>query len=57
MTADRDLTIVIGGLARKPSATFDGKALDCKWDANKQEASIKLPVQPANAPARVIVKY
>ena len=57
MAADRDLTIVIGGLTRKPSATFDGNALDCKWDENKQEASIKLPVQPANAPARVIVKY
>ena len=40
-----------------PSATFDGKALDCKWDADRQEASIKLPVQSANAPARVNVKY
>ena len=57
MAADRDLTIVIGGLTRKPSATFDGKALDCKWDADRQEASIKLPVQSANAPARVTVKY
>ena len=57
MAADRDLTIVIGGLTRRPSATFDGKALDCKWDADRQEASIKLPVQSANTPARVTVKY
>ena len=57
MAADRDMTIVIGGLTRKPSATFDGKALDCKWNADRQEASIKLPVQSANAPARVTVKY
>ena len=57
MAADRDLTIVLGGLSRKPSATLGGAALECKWDAETKEASIKLPVQSANTPARVTVKY
>jgi alpha-glucosidase (family GH31 glycosyl hydrolase) len=57
MAADRDLTIVLGGLSHKPSATLGGAALECKWDAETKEASIKLPVQSANTPARVTVKY
>ena len=57
MIADRDLTIVLGGLSRKPSATMGGAALECSWDAESKEARVKLPVQSASAPARVTIKY
>ena len=57
MAADRDLTIILGGVSRKPSATLGGAELECTWDAEKKEASIKLPVLSASTPVKVAIKY
>ncbi|MBQ9192886.1 MAG: DUF5110 domain-containing protein [Bacteroidales bacterium] len=57
MSADRALTLVLGGLDRKPSAVLDGKALECTYDAATKEATVRLPVLPAASAARVNVKY
>ena len=57
MAADRDLSLVLGGLNRKPTATLGGQALDCSYDADKKEATIKLPVQSASTAATVSVKF
>ncbi len=57
MPADRDLTLVLGGLSRKPSATLGGTALECTYDSATKEATVKLPVQSANAAAKVAIKF
>ncbi len=58
MDPERDLTVVLGGLSRKPvSATLDGNALEVSYDAQTMEASVKLPVMKADKAAQVIVKY
>ena len=57
MSADRDLTLVLGGLSRKPSATLGGTALECTYDAATKEATVKLPVQSATTAAKVAIKF
>ena len=57
MPVDRQLTLVLGGLNRQPSATLNGTALKCSYDETKKEALIELPSQPASTPVKVEIKY
>ena len=57
MASDRKLSLVLGGLSRKPSATMGGAALECSFDAATGEAVVKLPAQSASVPVTVSVKY
>ena len=57
MAADRDLSLILGGLNRKPTATLGGAALECTYNAETKEANVKLPVQSASAAATVSIKY
>ena len=57
MAADRDLSLILGGLNRKPTATLGGAALECTYNAETKEATVKLPVQSASAAATVSIKY
>ena len=57
MDPERDLTIVLGGLSRKPSATLGATVLECTYDAEKKEAAVKLPASSANVPVTVKVRY
>ena len=57
MPADRSLTLIFGGLQRKPSATLGGVALECRYNPSTKEASVQLPVQSASVPVKVVVKY
>ncbi|MCQ2147393.1 MAG: glycoside hydrolase family 31 protein [Bacteroidales bacterium] len=58
MDSQRDLTIVLGGLSKKPaSATMAGKALEVAYDKDTKQACIKLPVMNASEAATVSIKY
>ena len=57
MPANRTLTLVLGGVDRCPTATCNGAALDCSYDATTKEAVVKLPAGPASAAQKVVVKY
>ena len=57
MSADRDLSIILGGVMRQPSATLGGQALACTYDAATREATIKLPVLPSSTAATIAIKY
>ena len=54
----RDLTVVLGGLDRKPvSAKMGATVLDVTYDPAAKEASVKLPVLPADENVSVVIKY
>ena len=54
----RDLTIVLGGLDRKPASAKMGTAeLEVAYDPETKEASVKLPVLQADSPVSVVIKY
>ena len=58
MPSDREVTVVFGGLSRKPaSVTLDGEALECSYDAQTLEASVKLPLSSAAEETVIILKY
>lgn len=58
MSDDRALTIILGGLSRKPAAAKMGStALDCTFNPQTKEASIKLPLLPASQAISVSIKY
>ena len=58
MPSDREVTVVFGGLSRKPaSVTLDGEALECSYDAQTREASVKLPLSSAAEETVIILKY
>ena len=58
MPSDREVTVVFGGLSRKPaSVTLDGEALECSYDAQTREASVKLPLFSAAEETVIILKY
>ncbi len=58
MPADRQLDIVLGGLKRKPlSVTANGTMLESSWNAETKEATVKLPVLPAEEEIKVAVRY
>ena len=56
--AQRDLTIVLGGLSKKPaSAKIGTENLEVTYDSASKEASVKLPVLQADSPVTVVIKY
>lgn len=58
MDQDRDVTVVLGGVSRKPaSAVLDGKKLDVYYDAAAKEATVKLPMSPASKELNLVVNY
>lgn len=58
MPADRNLTIVFGGLDRKPlSARMGDAVLECTYDAESREATVRLPVLPADSAVSVVLRY
>ena len=57
MPATRRLSLVLGGLARCPSATLSGKALECRYDPATLEATVVLPEAPAGEALKVQVKF
>ena len=52
----RRLSLVLGGAGRCPSATLDGRPLECQYNAQTQEAAVFLPETPASQPLKVIVR-
>lgn len=58
MPADRDITVIFGGLARTPSSvTLDGEKISCVYDDTTGEASVKLPCSSADEEKTIILKY
>lgn len=58
MDPQRDVTVVFGGLSRKPVSVMLGSvALDCTYDPETKEASVALPVAAADQTVTVTVKY
>lgn len=58
MPSDREVTVVFGGLSRKPaSVTIGGEALECSYDPQTLEASVKLPLSSAAEETVIILKY
>ena len=54
----RDLTIVLGGLDKKPaSAKIGDENLEVTYNAETKEASVKLPVMNADSAVSVVIKY
>ena len=54
----RDLTIVLGGLEKKPaSAKMGSENLEVTYDDKTKEASVKLPVLQADSPVSVVIRY
>ena len=54
----RDLTIVLGGLDKKPaSAKIGAENLEVTYTAETKEANIKLPVMNADSSVSVVIKY
>jgi len=54
----RDVTIVLGGLSRKPaSAVLAGEKLETYYDSETKEATIKLPMASADKAVSVTVKF
>ncbi len=56
MADTRVLTLVLGGVDRCPSATLDGAALECSFDAAVREATVRLPEHAAGKAAKVSIK-
>ena len=48
--------LVLGGVDRCPSATLDGAALECSFDAAVREAVVRLPEHAAGKAAKVSIK-
>ena len=57
MPATRQLTLVLGGAMRCPSATLNGKPLECSFDLNTREATVLLPECPASDPLKILVRW
>ena len=57
MPADRQWTLVLGGLDRQPSAMLGGTDLPCRYDADKKEAVIELPALPASQSVTINIRY
>lgn len=58
MFPDRKMTVILGGLSRKPSSiTVRGEKTDCSYDANTREAVIVLPSIPADQNVDITVRY
>jgi len=58
MDPQRDLTIVLGGLAKKPaSARMGAEDLEISYNPETKEASVKLPVIQADSSVSVVIKY
>ncbi len=58
MPADRKLSLVFGGLSRKPvSALVNGEAVECTYDADAKEAKVELPAMSSSEPVVIIVRY
>ena len=54
----RDLTIVLGGLDRKPSsAKLGSENLEITYDQKTKEASVKLPLLQADSQVSVVIRY
>ena len=54
----RDLTIVLGGLDRKPSsAKLGAENLEITYDQKTKEASVKLPLLQADSQVSVVIRY
>ena len=56
MPDTRCLSLVLGGMQGCPSASLDGTALECRYDAEKKEASIVIPEHAANQAVKVIIR-
>ena len=56
MPATRCLSLVLGGMQGCPSASMDGTALECRYNAETLEASIVLPEHPADQAVKVIIR-
>lgn len=58
MSADRKLTLLFGGLSRKPSSVrVNGTDTACEFDSETSEACVSLPVMSASDAVTVSVKY
>ena len=59
MPEDRNFTIVMGGLDRKPkSVVMDGgSVLDCQYDSAKREAIFTLPSMLSEGRCKIVVRY
>lgn len=58
MDPDRKLTVIFGGLSRKPaSVSVAGEKVDCSYDADTKEATVVLPAMPADKAVEVTVRY
>lgn len=58
MDTERDLTLIFGGLEQNPvSVTLNGSKLESSYNADKKEATVKLPVSEAKQNLKVDVKY
>lgn len=58
MDSKRNLTIVLGGLSKKPSsASMDGKQQEVIYDEVAKVATIKLPEMSASEATTVLIKY
>lgn len=59
MSEDRNFTIVMGGLDRKPkSVVMDGgSVLDCQYDSAKREAIFTLPSMLSEGRCKIVVRY
>ncbi len=58
MPVDRQLSVIFGGLGRKPSsALVNGKPVESVYDADRKEAVVILPCLPATEIASIVIKY
>ena len=59
MPSERNYTVVLGGLNRKPSSVMcgEGVLLECTYDSSLKEASFSLPTLSSSEVCRVVVKY
>ena len=57
METERTLSLILGGLDRKPTASLGGTALPCSYDASRKEAAILLPSTSATIALTVSVNY
>ena len=58
MSQERQFTIIIGGLLKKPSsAVSNGTVLDIEYNAEYREAVVCLPAHSSNQVVSMVVKY
>ncbi len=58
MPADRRLSVIFGGMTRAPKAvTVNGAKAECSYNPETKEASVVLPVLPADEAVNVTVVY